>query len=131
MSQCTHCIWSSAWHVASMIHELIIITFHFLLYYLFCACVCVLFYFIFLLVIYFIHISVYMSIPIAQFISPPPPPPTTFPPWCPYVCSLHLCLNFCPANRFICTIFLGSTHMYEYTIFVFLSLTYFTLYDSL
>ena len=51
------------------------------------------------------------------------PPPTTFPPWCPYVCSLHLCLNFCPANRFICTIFLGSTYMREYMIFVFLFLT--------
>ena len=63
----------------------------------------------FLLVIHFIHISVYMSIPISQFITPPPAP-ATFPPWCPYVCSLHLCLNFCPANRFICTIFLGSTY---------------------
>ena len=63
-------------------------------------------------------------------------PPTTpiphhFPSWCPYVCSLHLCLYFCPANRFICTIFLGSTYMREYTIFVFLFLTSFTLYDSL
>ena len=47
----------------------------------------------FLLVIHFIHISVYMSIPISQF-----NPLATFPPWCPYVCSLHLCLNFCPAN---------------------------------
>ena len=37
--------------------------------------------------------------------------PATFPPWCPYICSLHLCLYFCPANRFICTIFLGSTYM--------------------
>ena len=37
--------------------------------------------------------------------------PATFPPWCPYVCPLHLCLNFCPANQFICTIFLGSTYM--------------------
>ena len=46
----------------------------------------------FLLVIYFIHISVYMSIPISQFI---PPPSAAFPPWCPYVCSLHLCLYFC------------------------------------
>ena len=34
-----------------------------------------------------------------------------FPPCCPYICSLHLCLNFCPANRFICTISLGSTYM--------------------
>ena len=42
----------------------------------------------------------------------PTPPPAAFPPWCPYVCSLHLCLNFCPANRFICTIFLGSTYMH-------------------
>ena len=43
------------------------------------------FYFIFLysrflLVINLIHISVYMSIPIAQFITPPPPPPHHFPP---------------------------------------------------
>ena len=29
-----------------------------------------------------------------------PLPTSVFPPWCPYVCSLHLCLNFCPANRF-------------------------------
>ena len=36
---------------------------------------------IFLLVIHFIHISVYMSIPISQFIPPPPPsPPRCFPP---------------------------------------------------
>ena len=40
-----------------------------------------------------------------------PHPLAAFPPWCPYVCSLHLCLNFCSANRFICTIFLGSTYM--------------------
>ena len=65
----------------------------------------------FLLVIHFIHISVYMSMPISQFITPPTPPTTAFPPWCPYVCSLHLCLYFCPANQFICTIFLGSTYM--------------------
>ena len=39
------------------------------------------------------------------------PPPTTFPPWCPHICSLHLCLYFCPANRFICNIFLGPTYM--------------------
>ena len=39
-----------------------------------------------------------------------------FSPWCPYVCSLYLCLYFCFADRFICTIFLDST-------FVFLSLT--------
>ena len=42
----------------------------------------------FLLVIYFIHISVYMSIQISQF--KPLQPPPAFPPWCPYICSLHL-----------------------------------------
>ena len=64
----------------------------------------------FLLVIYFIQISVYMSIPISQFILPTPRP--AFPPWCPYICPLHLCLYFCSANRFICTIFLYSTYMH-------------------
>ena len=34
----------------------------------------------FLLVIHFIHISVYMSIPISQFKPPPPLPPCSFPP---------------------------------------------------
>ena len=57
--------------------------------------------FISLLVIHFIHISVYMSIPISQFITPPPPP-TTFPPWCPYVCSKELMfLNFRPIDQFV------------------------------
>ena len=32
------------------------------------------------------------------------------PPWCPYICSLCLCVYFCFANRFICTIFL---HIYS------------------
>ena len=41
-----------------------------------------------------------------------PHPTAIFPPWCPYVCSLHLCVNFCPATQFICTIFLGSTYMH-------------------
>ena len=36
----------------------------------------------------------------------------TFPSRCPYVGSLHLCLYFCLANRFICTIFLDSTYMH-------------------
>ena len=44
---------------------------------------------------------------------------------------LHLCLYSCFANRVICTIFLDSTYMRYYTIFAFLFLTYFTLYDSL
>ena len=49
----------------------------------------VIFYFLysrFLLVIHFIHISVYMSIPIAQFITPPPPRPHRFP----RLVSIHL-----------------------------------------
>ena len=61
----------------------------------------------FSLVIYFIHTRVYISIPISQFI-----PPLPFPRWCPHIYSLHLCLYFCFANRFICTIFLDSTYMY-------------------
>ena len=40
---------------------------------------------------------------------------------CPLVCSLHLCLYPCPANRFICTIFLDSTYR------ICFSLSYFTL----
>ena len=44
------------------------------------------------------------------------PCPAIFPPWCPYVCSLHLCLNFCPANWLTCTIFLGSTYALIYDI---------------
>ena len=39
-----------------------------------------------------------------------PTPSSTFPSWCPYVCSLHLCLYFCFANKIICTIFLDSTY---------------------
>ena len=34
----------------------------------------------------FIHSRIYMSIPVSQFIPPP------LPLWCPYICSLHLCL---------------------------------------
>ena len=30
----------------------------------------------------------------------------------PYICSLHLCLYFCFANKIICTIFLDFTHIY-------------------
>ena len=45
-----------------------------------------------------------------------------FPPWYPYVCSLHLCLYFCFTNKFICTIFADSTYKRYYMIFVFLFL---------
>ena len=47
-------------------------------YQLFCLFVCFL-YCRFLLVINFIHISVYMSIPITQFSTPPSPPHRSFP----------------------------------------------------
>ena len=71
---------------------------------------------------YFIQSSVYMSTPISQFIPP------LFPAWYSYTCTLQLCLYFCFANKFIYTIFLDSTYKWHYTIFVFLFLTYFTLY---
>jgi len=32
--------------------------------------------------------------------------------WYPDVCSLHLCLSFCFANKFIYTVFLDSTYMH-------------------
>ena len=47
------------------------------------------------------------------------------------VCSLCLCLYFCFANKFICIIFLYYKHKGYHLIFIFLILTYFTLYDSL
>ena len=50
-------------------------------------------------------------------------PPHPFPPWYLYICSLHLCLYFCFANKIIYTIFLDSTYMRYYTIFAFLFLT--------
>lgn len=54
-----------------------------------------------------------------------------FPLWYPYIWCLHLCLYFCFVEKFIGVIFLDSTYKRYYTIFVFLSLTYLTLYDSL
>ena len=44
------------------------------------------------------------------------------PPLCPHVC--FLCLHCCHVNRFISTIFLDSIYMCQYTIFVFLFLTW-------
>ena len=59
---------------------------------------------------HFIHISVYMSILISQFITQPPPPLS---PLGVHTFVLYICVSyFCPANRFICTIFLGSTYMH-------------------
>ena len=47
----------------------------------------------------------------------------------PHIGSLCLDLYSCPANRFICTIFLEPIYKQYYTMFAFLFLTYFTLYD--
>ena len=57
--------------------------------------------------IYFTHSinSVYMSIPISQFI------PTLLLPWYPCICSLHLSLYFCFANKIIYIIFTGFLRM--------------------
>ena len=58
----------------------------------------------------------------------------TLPTPCPQVHSLCLCHYSCPARKFIRTIFfffLDSIYMCQHTMFVFLFLTYFTLYDRL
>ena len=47
----------------------------------------------FLLIIHFIHISVYMSIPISQFIPPPTPPPRHFPPVGVHTFVLYICVS--------------------------------------
>ena len=83
------------------------------------------------LAIYFTFGSVYMSIPLSHFV-----PTYSSPSLCPQVHSLHLRLYSCPAPRFFRTIFfsfffLDSIHICQHTVFVFLFLTYFTLYDRL
>ena len=45
------------------------------------------------------------------------------------ILSLHLRVYFCSANRFVSIIFLFSVYMRKYMVFVFLFLTYFSLYD--
>ena len=51
-----------------------------------------------------------------------------FPLWCPYVCSLHLCLYFFFANRFFCTIF---SRFHLYVLIYDICFSGFILYDSL
>ena len=46
-------------------------------------------------------------------------------------CPKSLCLHCCLASRIISTIFLDSIYMHSYMMFVFLFLTYFTLYNGL
>ena len=50
----------------------------------------------------------------------------------PHICSLHLCLYFCFANKFIYTLFLDSTYTHQYMVFVFLfhSLLFYLYYLS-
>ena len=73
--------------------------------------------------------------PECMYVSPnlpvhPHPPPRPMP--CPRFPSLPLCLYSCPGTRSIRTIFLDSICVNMRLIsFVFLLLTYFTLYDSL
>ena len=43
----------------------------------------------------------------------------------------HLCIFCCPAFRIVGTIFLNSIYMNQYTILVFLFLTFFSLYNRL
>ena len=62
------------------------------------------------------------SLTSSQLPLPPLPP-------CPQVRSLRLRLYSCPATRFITSTFLNSIYMCQHTVFVFLFLTYFTLYD--
>ena len=63
-------------------------------------------------VIYFTYSinSVYISIPISQFIPP------HLPPWYPYVCSLCLCLYFFFVNKIVYTIFFRF-HIYVLIIY--------------
>ena len=70
--------------------------------------------------------SVYMSMPLSHFVPAYPSPSP-----CPQVHSLHLRLYSCPAPRFFRTFFffLESIYMCQHMVFVFLFLTYFTLYD--
>ena len=74
---------------------------------------------------YFKHHNVYNAILFSQFILPSLSPSMSRSP-----SSMSGSL-FLPANRFNSTIFLDSVYIHKYTIFVFLFLTYCTLYGRL
>ena len=82
------------------------------------------------LAIYFTFGSVYMSMPLSHFVPAYPSPSP-----CPQVHSLCLPLYSCPAPMFFRNFFvlycLYSIYMCQHTVFVFLFLTSFTLYDRL
>ena len=79
------------------------------------------------LAFYFTFGSVYMSMTLSHFVPAYPSPSP-----CPQVHSLHLRLYSRLAPRFFMAIFfLESTYICQHTVFVFLFLTYFTLYDRL
>ena len=83
----------------------------------------------FLLVINFIHISVYMSIPISQFI-PPHPPPCRFPP----LVSIHLFSTSVPQFlpwKPVHLYYFSRFHIYVLIYDICFSISDFTLYDSL
>ena len=73
-----------------------------------------------------LHMVVYMFPCNSPYLSHP-----LLPILCPHICSQYLNLHCCPANRLISTIFLDSTYICINMIFVFLFLTYFTLYNRL
>ena len=55
----------------------------------------------------------------------------SFHPLLPPLCPKYLGLLYCPSSRIFSTIFLDYIYMCSYIIFVFLFLTYFTLYNRL
>ena len=52
-------------------------------------------------------------------------------PQSPKVCSLHLCLFCCLVYSVVLTVLLNSIYIHKYPVWVFLFLTYFTLYNRL
>lgn len=50
--------------------------------------------------------------------------PHPIPAWRPYICPLHIVIISALPNKIICAVFLDSTFMHQYMIFVFLLLTY-------
>ena len=78
------------------------------------------------LAICFTYVNVHVSMLLSQFVPASPSP------HCVHKSILCVCVSTAALQwRFISIIFLDSIHMPSYTIFVFLFLTYFTLYNRL